>query len=216
MFTGIVETIGVIERVTGGPGGGKRWTVRHELDPASLSLGDSIAHDGVCLTIVHVDGVRYAVDVGPETLARTTVGALNSGARVNLERAMAIGDRIGGHLVQGHVDAVGTVRAVVDRENARDIEIGTPEALAPLIAPRGSIAVDGISLTVTGVGDDWFTVSIIPHTWKVTTLGARKAGSQVNLEADMIARYVARILESRGVAKSGGGITEAFLAEHGF
>lgn len=217
MFTGIVESIGVIERVTGGAGGGKRWTVRHDLDAATISIGDSIAHDGVCLTVVQIDGARYQVDAGPETLQRTTAGRMGSGTKVNLERAMAIGDRIGGHLVQGHVDAVGTVRSVAERENARDLIIGTPAELAALIAARGSITIDGISLTVTSVGPDWFGVSIIPHTWKVTTLGTRVAGSVVNLEADMIARYVARILESRGLTRpTSGGITEAFLKENGF
>ncbi|MCC7386660.1 MAG: riboflavin synthase [Deltaproteobacteria bacterium] len=214
MFTGIVEDVGVVESVGPGPGGGRTLIVRTGLDPASLAIGDSVAVSGVCLTLVRVDGARFTVEAGPETLARTTTGGLAVGSRINLERALTLSARLGGHLVQGHVDGVGEVEAVIARENAYDLRIRSPLELMPLIAPRGSITVDGISLTVTGVDAATFGVSIIPHTWRVTTLRDRAPGAGVNLEVDLLARYVARLLAAGGTP--GPGITEAFLKSHGF
>jgi riboflavin synthase len=214
MFTGIIEDVGRIERLVGGPNGGKELTVRTALDPSTLKIGDSIAVSGVCLTATRIEGPRFWVDAGPETLARTTIGALSAGSAVNLERALTLASRLGGHLVQGHVDGLGTLDAVSNRENATDLRILAPKELLPLIAPRGAITVDGVSLTVTGVEGATFTVSIIPHTQDVTTLSRLQPGARVNLEADLFARYVARILEATASARSS--LSEEFLREHGF
>lgn len=222
MFTGIIEDVGTVARVGPGAGGGRTLWIRHGFASGSVQVGDSVAHNGVCLTATRLDGDTFSVDAGPETLARTTVGELAAGHRVNLERAVTPATRLGGHLVQGHVDAVGRVRRVVPRENARDLEIEAPEEVLRLAIPRGSIAIDGISLTITGRTRETFSVSIIPHTWTVTTIAGLAAGSRVNLEADLLARYVAGLLEgfaggaAGGAAGGGGGLTEAFLREHGF
>lgn len=215
MFTGIIEDVGVVRATRAGDRGGRTLTIETHLDPASIRIGDSIAVNGTCLTVTRLEGPRFSVDAGPETLTRTSTGALATGDRVNLERALTLATRLGGHLVQGHVDELGQVRAVLARENAYDLVIDAPAELMRLVAPRGAITVDGISLTVTGVDPRGFSVSVIPHTWRVTSLSTRTAGSVVNLEADLLARYVARLLETR---ESGGGgkLSEAFLAEHGF
>jgi riboflavin synthase len=213
MFTGIIEDVGTIDRVSSGAGGGREIWIRTAFDPSTIAIGDSIAVSGVCLTVTKKDGDRFSIDAGPETLSRTTIGQLTGGARVNLERALTLAQRLGGHLVQGHVDAVGTVRSVRQRENAYDLTIEAPPDVMRLVASRGSICIDGISLTVTTVEGAQFGVSIIPHTWRVTTLRDRLEGAGVNLEADLIARYVARLLEGRAES---GGITEAFLEKHGF
>jgi riboflavin synthase len=211
VFTGLIEDVGTVRAVREGPSGGRVLEIEAGFDPGRI--GDSIAIGGVCLTATAIDGRRFTIDAGPETLARTTIGALKTGTRVNLERALALGARLGGHLVQGHVDGIGKLRSVVAHDNAYDLTIDAPAELLPLIAARGAIAVDGISLTVTGVDRTGFSVMIIPHTWKATTLAERRAGSEVNLECDLFARYVARILEHRD---QGGGITKEFLEEHGF
>lgn len=206
MFTGIVEAIGVIERVESGSGGGKKLEISSPFDPATIEIGDSIATSGVCLTAVtksaHKEGARFTVDVGPETLLRTTLGRLAQGSRVNLERSVTMATRLGGHLVQGHVDAVGRVVRIAPRENAVDYEFEAPSEVLELAVPRGSIAIEGISLTITGRTERTFSVMIIPHTQKVTTLGERRVGDGVNLEADQIARYVAGLLDARGLNKA--------------
>ena len=215
MFTGIVEDVGTIARVTGGQGGGKTLWIRADLPPETIAIGDSISTSGVCLTVTQKDGVTFSVDAGPETLARTTIGELNTGAKVNLERSCTLSTRLGGHLVQGHVDAVGTIRSIVPHQNAHDFVFEAPPDVLALCVPRGSIAVDGISLTVTGRTDETFSVMIIPHTFKETSLGAAEAGTRVNLEVDMIARYVAGLLDAyRQPSKPA--LTEEFLKKHGF
>lgn len=193
MFTGIIEDIGTIERVEVGFEGGRRLTIRSGFSPASLHTGDSIATSGVCLTATAVEGSRFTVDVGPETLHRTTLGRVVCGAHVNLERSVTLETRLGGHLVQGHVDAVGRLVRVSKRENAFDLEVEAPEDLLRLAVPRGSIAIDGISLTITDRSSKTLSVSIIPHTWQRTAISERKPGDEVNLEADLIARYVAAL-----------------------
>lgn len=206
MFTGIVEGLGKIASVRAGTGGGKVLEIHHDLGGGmggAVSLGDSIAHDGVCLTATEVGQGRFIVDAGPETLARTTVGEWSAGTSVNLERAVTLETRLGGHLVQGHVDAVGRVRSVEARENAWDLWIDVPSDVLQLVIPRGSVAVDGISLTVTGRDSSGFSLSIIPHTWEVTTLRQREVGSPANIEVDLLARYVAGLLEPLGPGKPG-------------
>lgn len=215
MFTGIVEGTGAIERVESGDGGGRRLWINSPFDPSTLAVGDSIATSGVCLTVVELKGSRFWVDVGPETLKRTTLGHLSVGSRVNLERSVTMQTRLGGHLVQGHVDAVGTIRKITPHENAHDYEFEAPAELLELAVPRGSIAIDGISLTITGRTETTFSVMIIPHTQKVTTLGDRKVGEGVNLEADLIARYVAGLLDSRGLRAAKKSRLEELLDDYG-
>jgi len=189
VFTGIIDTPGEISG---------RHEGRLEISPCEpfdgLGAGESVAVNGVCLTVAVVTSHGFAADVMPETLRRTTLGGLTIGATVNLERALQLGDRISGHLVTGHVDATGTVAAVRQDANARWATITAPDDLLALVAEKGSIAVDGISLTVVDVFDAAFTVSLIPTTLAVTTAGGWAVGSRVNLEADLIARYVARTL----------------------
>jgi riboflavin synthase len=192
MFTGIVAHKGSIVDVEDGTG-----VRRLTLEAGALSdlaVGDSIAVNGVCLTAVAVDGSTIDVEVVRETLARSSLGAVQAGDPVNLERSMAARDRFDGHIVQGHVDGVGTVSKVVDEDDDRRLTIEVPSGLARFIAEKGSIAVDGVSLTVSGVGSDQFEVALIPHTLEVTTLGLRTVGDPVNLEVDIIAKYVERLL----------------------
>jgi len=220
MFTGIIEDVGTLVSTRAGAAGGRVLVFGARFPVDSLALGDSVAVNGTCLTVTareaSGEGSRFSVDAGPETLERTTVGALAMGARVNLERALTLSTRLGGHLVQGHVDAVGHIARIEARENAYDLDLTAPPDLLRLVAPRGSIALDGISLTVTGTTSHGFSVSIIPHTWRVTALAERRVGSAVNLEADLLARYVARLLETRHLEPASDGLSESFLKEHGF
>ena len=199
MFTGIVQAVGRVRAIE------KRGAdARLALDAAGLGLedvaiGDSIAVAGVCLTVVALDASGFAFDVSPETLSRTTLGTLAAGDPVNLEKSLRLADRLGGHLVAGHVDGVGKVIAVHDDGAAQRWVFSAPLALARYIAVKGSIAIDGTSLTVNEVDGDTFGVTLIPHTLAVTTFGARKAGDAVNLEVDLVARYVERLYGERGV-----------------
>lgn len=200
MFTGIVSALGEVKAVDRLPGL-VRLTVASSYDPAGVEIGASIAHDGCCLTVVETSGQRgsmqHVVEVAPESLALTTLGGLAEGDKVNLERSLRVGDELGGHMVLGHVDGLGEVLSVkADGEGWR-IRIKPPHEIADLIAAKGSIAVAGVSLTVNEVDDAGFGVLIIPHTWAVTTLSKLKPGDKVNLEADMMARYAARLLEAR-------------------
>lgn len=200
MFTGIISSVGAIVSLTPGEGV-LRAVIESDYDPAGVAIGASIAHDGCCLTVVETvglkHGMRHSVDVAAESLDVTTLGAWKLGDKVNLERSLRAGDELGGHFVLGHVDGVGEVREVnADGEGWR-IVIKPPYEIAHLIAPKGSIAVNGVSLTVNAVDEAGFGVLIIPHTWSATTLSALKAGDKVNLEADMMARYAARLIEAR-------------------
>jgi len=196
VFSGIIETLGeVCDRHEG------HLEVAPSTPFRGLEVGESVAVNGACLTVAAVTGAGFAADVMPETLRRTTLGGLTRGATVNLERALQIGDRIGGHLVTGHVDATGAVAALREDANARWATITAPEDLIALVAEKGSIAVDGISLTVVDVFDAGFTVSLIPVTLAGTTAGSWTVGSRVNLEADLIARYVARSLATAPEAR---------------
>jgi riboflavin synthase len=196
MFTGIVSAIGEIAKIEPGPV--TRLAVRSPYDPAGVEIGASINHAGVCLTVVakRADGAGmiHDVEMVPETLAKTTLGALKPGGKVNLERALKAGEELGGHLLSGHVDGAGQVRAIAAEGGSTRITIEAPAAMAPFIAGKGSVAIDGVSLTVASVDTNTFSVAIIPHTALVTTLGTLKVGDMVNLEIDMIARYVARLL----------------------
>ena len=193
MFTGIVTHQGKLATVSEMPGG-RELVVTSDLPLAELALGASLAHDGICLTVVAMEGRSHTVQASHETLARTTLGAWREGRAVNLERSLRLGDELGGHLVFGHVDAVGEILAIEPDGDCHRLVIGVSPELAPMLAVKGSVAVDGISLTVNEADADRFAVTIIPHTWQHTTLGQRRVGDQVNLEADMLARYVARQL----------------------
>jgi riboflavin synthase len=200
MFTGIVSALGEVKAVERLPGL-VRLNVASSYDPAGVEIGASISHDGCCLTVVETSGqqggMRHVVEVAPESLALTTLGSLAEGDKVNLERSLRVGDELGGHMVLGHVDGLGEVLSVKQDGEGWRLRIKPPHEISPLIASKGSIAIAGVSLTVNEVDDRGFGVLIIPHTWSVTTLSKLKAGDKVNLEADMMARYAARLIEAR-------------------
>ncbi len=198
MFTGLVEDMGRVVGVTPLPSGqGRTLRLAARLLDEKAAVGASLAVDGVCLTITEWQPGQASAVVGPETLERTTLGALAEGAMVNLERPMKLGDRLGGHMVAGHVDAVGTVAATRPRAEALDFTIETPAHLLRYVVEKGSICVDGISLTVNKTDARGFEVSLIPHTQEVTTLGKKRQGDQVNLEVDLIGKYVEKLLGGR-------------------
>jgi riboflavin synthase len=195
MFTGLISDIGVVERITP-RAGGVRLVIRPGALPVDdLALGESVASSGACLTVVERGGGLVAFDAIPETLARTVIGGWRPGTRVNLERALRLSDRLGGHLVAGHVDAVGEVLARKAEGPGARLTISLPAGVAPLVAEKGSIAVDGVSLTVASAGRDRFEVALIPETLARTTLGEAAVGRPVNLEADLVARHLARLRE---------------------
>jgi riboflavin synthase len=201
VFTGLVEEKGTVGSRTGGAAGA-RIAVRCALgEKEPLVLGESISVSGCCLSVVAMDGAGFEVDASAETLARTTLGELAVGSEVNLERAARLGDRMGGHLVTGHVDGVGTIVLCRPLGEAFEIVFRAPHELARFIAPKGSICVNGVSLTVNGVRGDELDVVVIPITAEVTTFGAAAVGQRVNLEVDLVARYVARILDAKGGAE---------------
>lgn len=189
MFTGLVESLAVIADVLPEPPG-KRIVVRDPIFAAEASVGESIAVSGCCLTVVSLDGDHLAFEAGPETLARTTLDRLAAGSRVNLERSLRVGDRMGGHFVTGHVDAVGRMADRVDEGDWSTLWFAVPARLTRQMASKGSIAVDGVSLTLVEVERERFSVALIPHTLHVTTLGGLQAGDSVNLETDLLAKYV--------------------------
>jgi riboflavin synthase len=195
MFTGIVEAVGTLAEVKG-TGGGYRVSI-HTALASMMKLGDSLAVNGVCLTIILIDGDHILADVGPETARVTTFGALQRGQEVNLERPMRGDGRLDGHFVLGHVDGVGGIEDIRAESESRWLTVGFPPALAPYFIRKGSVAVDGISLTVAGLGERQFDVQVIPYTWQHTTLRTLRKGDKVNLECDMIGKYVVRAMELR-------------------
>lgn len=217
MFTGIIQAIGSVANIES-RGGDVRLTVRTgQLDLGDVSLGDSIATNGVCLTAVELPGDGFRADVSRESLGLTTLHKLRPGSPVNLEKALTLNTRLGGHLVSGHVDGVGKV--IERREDARSIHfvIEAPRQLAKYIAHKGSICVDGTSLTVNGVNGSRFDLNIVPHTLQETIMLDYLPGTEVNLEVDLIARYLERLmLGERASESSAEGITEALLRERGF
>jgi riboflavin synthase len=196
MFTGIISDIGEVTAREGG-----RFTIACSYAPESIAIGASIACDGACLTATRVvsaeRGCLFEVDVSNETLDRTTLGGWEPGTRINLERALKAGDELGGHLVSGHVDGVATVVETRPDGESRRITLEVAGSLARYVAPKGSVTLDGISLTVNEVAGDRFGINLIPHTLTHTTLGAKKPGERLNFEADLLARYVARLMEYR-------------------
>jgi len=193
VFTGIVQDVGRIESST--PSGGDiRLLITHHLDPERLRVGDSVCVQGCCLTATQVQGLTFAADVSRETLALTTLGQLTAGAAVNLEPALRAGDPLGGHLMSGHVDGVAQVLSISADARSQRLRIGVPAPLARYLAPKGSIGVDGVSLTINEVEGTTFGVNIIPHTQAVTTFGGLTVGARVNLEVDQLARYIERLM----------------------
>lgn len=207
MFTGLVEKIGTVRRVSRGAGlvleiGFDPWT-------RPLEEGESVAVNGVCLTVVRCDATRFTADVLRETESRTGLAELLPGDRVNLERALRAGDAMGGHVVQGHVDGRGRIRAKTPKGRDFRLEVECGRVLAAQSVLKGSIAIDGVSLTISAIGDDWLAVDLIPTTAEATTLGAKKPGDRVNLEGDILGKYVAKRFQPEG-------LTERKLADAGF
>jgi len=198
MFTGIIEELGTVTawQTTDDAG---RLTVRAPLAVSDAKHGDSISVSGVCLTVVDQGADWFTADVMDMTIAMSTFGGLAEGRRVNIERAAQVGDRLGGHIVQGHIDGTSTVLAVEPGSAWRVVRFGLTAELAPLVARKGSITVDGVSLTVSAVGDDWFEVSLIPETLEATTLGTLAVGDAVNIETDILARHVARLISTSSI-----------------
>ena len=193
MFTGLIEAVGHVDQVVR-TGTGVRLGVRTEL-AAELTGGESVSVNGVCLTVAELTAAMFAADIGPETARVTTLGALQPGHPVNLERALRADGRFGGHFVQGHVDGLGTVRELRAEGDAHWLKVGYSVSLAPYLVTKGSVAVEGVSLTVAALDGDHFDVMIIPFTWAHTNLGALREGSPVNLECDVVGKYVARAVQ---------------------
>ncbi|MGW1839721.1 riboflavin synthase [Streptomyces sp. NPDC002067] len=202
MFTGIVEELGEVTAVEN-LGDSSRFRLRGPVVTDGARHGDSIAVNGVCLTVVDTADGEFTADVMAETLRRSGLGALTVGSRVNLERPMALGGRLGGHLVQGHVDGTGTITERTPGEHWEIVKIALEPQLARYVVEKGSITVDGVSLTVVDAADDHFTISLIPTTLALTTLGIKKAGDPVNLEVDVLAKYVERLLGDRATTPGG-------------
>ncbi|MBR2667894.1 MAG: riboflavin synthase [Oscillospiraceae bacterium] len=217
MFTGIVEETGTIRTIRRGAASSV-LSIAGEVILSDLRIGDSVAVNGVCLTATSVDSGGFTADVMHETLRRSSLGTLAAGSRVNLERAMAANGRFGGHIVSGHIDGTGTVRAIRRDDNAVWYTVAAPGSLLRYVVEKGSITIDGISLTVAAVTEGDFSVSVIPHTAAVTTLSERRIGDAVNLETDIIGKYVEKLLRSEPEPDrpEHGGLTMEFLAQNGF
>jgi len=215
MFTGIIQTVGKIAAIEQ-KGGDTRLRINTgSLDMSNVNTGDSIAVSGVCLTAVEHSASGFTADVSGETLSRTTLGQRRPGDAVNLEKALTLNTPLGGHLVSGHVDGVGTVVSRETEGRSVRFRFEAPATLARYIAEKGSICVDGVSLTVNAVNGAKFDVNIVPHTLAQTTLDSFQPGSKVNLEVDLLARYLERLMLGEGAAKDGSIITREFLAQHG-
>lgn len=220
MFTGIIEGLGKINGIRSDRQG-KRFAIDADFSLEETKIGDSIAVSGACLTVVKLDGSRFETDVSPETLEKTTFGQIKIGDRVNLERALRLSDRIDGHLVSGHIDATGVISQRENLGNAIIVTIEVPETLTRYMIEKGSVAADGISLTINTVSANSFSVSIIPHTAGLTTIGFKEKGARVNIETDMIGKYVEKF--TRGASSASGdkkipaqAIDKDFLVKSGF
>jgi len=218
MFTGIIEGFGAISSIR--PAGqGKRLAIEAEFDLDQTKIGDSLCVSGACLTAVKIDGRHFEVDISPETLQMTTFGQARVGQRVNIERALRLSDRIDGHLVSGHIDGLGRLRHRETLSNAIIVTIDVPGSLARYMISKGSVAVDGISLTINACDASSFSVSIIPHTAKRTTIGFKIQGDPVNIETDMLGKYVERFMNARPgheEAEKASGIDKEYLLKTGF
>jgi riboflavin synthase len=215
IFTGLIMEVGRV-RQTKRRADGAYLVIEASTVLEGTRIGDSISINGVDLTVVEMGTDFFSADASLETLKRTTLGNLRTGSRVNLERALGVGERLGGHMVQGHVDGTGNLVSVNQEGNAYRMRFEFENALGRYIAMKGSISVDGISLTVAGLGDNWFEVAVIPHTWRETTLRELKKGDRVNLEVDVIAKYVERLMHYDKTAAAPGKLTMEYLIEQGY
>ncbi|MFC4356282.1 riboflavin synthase [Chryseomicrobium palamuruense] len=213
MFTGIIEELGTVTRVSRSRES-MTLTIAAQKILSDVSLGDSIAINGICLTVTSFSSSQFTVDVMPETFAATTIGELSTGSRVNLERAMAANGRFGGHFVTGHCDAVGEITSIQTNQNAVQLTIQFPEAFRPYVIQKGSISVDGVSLTVFGLSHQELMISLIPHTVEMTILHAKKVGDSVNLEFDILGKYILGAAEHSRSPKSK--LTHDFLQQNGY
>lgn len=215
MFTGLIQDVGTIRKIDR-RGDSAVLIIASKLVNDDLQLGESIAVNGVCLTVTAWDSSNFTADVSPESLDCTTLGSLHPGAEVNLERALRLCDRLGGHMVSGHVDCIAQVRKRYHDNNAERFEFFVPQSSMRYLVAKGSVAIDGISLTVNEVSADGFSVAIIPHSLEMTTLNNKKIGDKVNIETDILGRYVERLLQGKGDAPIDGGLSLEFLAKNGF
>lgn len=215
MFTGLIEEIGKVHRISNGIKSAQ-ITIKVKKILDGVKLGDSISTNGVCLTVINLSKDSFTIDVMPETMRRSNLANLKSGSRVNLERAMKLGDRFGGHIVSGHIDGVGTIKSIEEEDNATWVSIESSSDILKYIINKGSIAIDGTSLTVADVNNKFFKVSIIPLTKEETTLLSKKVGDEVNLECDMVGKYIERFMTFEDVNESKSSIDLNFLKENGF
>ena len=218
MFTGIIEGVGrlIVKRTVGG---GLAFDIEAEFDLTEPKEGESIAVSGVCLTAYNIRDRRFSADVSPETMSRTRLGSLRQGSTVNLERALKLSDRLGGHLVSGHVDSMAVVKSRQELGDYTLFNFSVPDILDRYVIEKGSITVDGVSLTVNSCGSGFFSVSVIPHTLNVTTLGELKTGKKVNIEVDILGKYIEKLLvtpQRDSELAGSGNINSEFLAKHGF
>jgi len=216
LFTGLIQDIGIVQTVERSRGG-TQVTIATRLDLSRIRVGDSVAVDGACLTVLKKADAAFSVEVSEETLRRSTLGRIQTGQAVNLEESLRLSDPLGGHLVSGHVDGTGQILRILPEGNATRYSFGFPAPMSRYLIEKGSVAVDGISLTIADLDDHGFHTVVLPHTARSTTLGRKKVGDRVNLENDLIAKYVEKFMQSReGVLKQKTSIDAAFLAEHGF
>jgi len=217
MFTGIIEGFGTIRSLSDA-GEGKRMAIESGFDLNATKIGDSIAVNGGCLTAVKINGRVFEVDISPETIDKSTFKDAKPGQKVNLERALRLSDRLDGHIVTGHIDGVGEIASVEERSNAIIIKIKAPSNIMKYVIEKGSIAVDGTSLTINSVGEDFFSLAIIPHTKGLSTIGSRKTGDRVNLEADVIGKYIEKLITGKNSVsqEKEGGVSIDFLRSNGF
>ena len=194
MFTGIIKTMGTVVKVDSDRGD-PRFYIQSDLDLSAIDIGASVCHAGCCLTVVEKDGDVFATDVSAETLSKTTLGEWAVGTKINLETSLKMGDEMGGYIVSGHVDGVAKIISIIPEGDSHRLKFKAPDDLAKYIAPKGSVTIEGISLTVNEVEGDVFGVNIIPHTWDITTLGQRAEGDSLNIEIDLMARYAARLMD---------------------
>ena len=216
MFTGIIEEVGTLDRLAGG-----EIAIRAAKVLEDVALGDSIAVNGICLTVTHFDAAHFTADVMPETVRRTSLAELRHGSRVNLERALTLQSRLGGYIVSGHIDGVGTIAAMQEEGNAILLTVRARDDLLRYIVEKGSVALDGISLTVAHAGAAEFMVSLIPHTREITNLREKRIGSRLNIETDILGKYVEKLFPGGRAPgdtapRSAGGLTLGFLREQGF
>ncbi|MCE5200198.1 MAG: riboflavin synthase [Armatimonadota bacterium] len=211
MFTGLVEEVGTVKSLTTGTVG--RLVVASDKVINDVALGDSVSVSGVCLTVTSIGSGELSFDAVPETLNRSTLADLRPGGKVNMEASLRAGKMMGGHIVQGHVDGIGTITSIKRLAESVEIRVNAPGEIMRYVVEKGSIALDGISLTVASCDDSGFTIAVIPHSLEVTTLGLRRPGDKVNLETDIIGKYVEKFLNAR---QSGGSVTESLLRQSGF